>query len=156
MAMLRATFGMLVLAGLMLAAGSASAGTLRPLGKSDLCLTAEPTNQPGYKLSLKACANSEFQEFRKGQANVLIVAKACVEIIAVDKTRQNLIAAATQCRGLPGQSWTLSRAGLLVGANRLCLVPKGEPVEGGPIAIEQCAEDNAAALDQKWAVYGRL
>ena len=154
--MYRAAFGALVLAGLMLSAGAASAGTLRPLGKTDLCLTAEPTNQPGYKLSLKACTNSEFQEFRKGQANVLIVAKACVEIIAVDKTRQNLIAAATQCRGLPGQSWTLSRAGLLVGANRLCLVPKGEPVEGGAVSVEQCAEDNAAALDQKWAVYGRL
>jgi hypothetical protein len=141
----------------LLAALPVSAAQLRPVTKTDLCISANIVDQKvAGPATVEACSDQRLdQEIRKGDRNVLFVNGGCLQVVRFnDKPGFGVFAA--PCHGRDGQKWVLTGDGRFVSDTRKCLAVSGPLAAGSILEAAECADTPEAAGAQKWAVYGRF
>jgi hypothetical protein len=141
----------------LLAALPVSAAQLRPVTKTDLCISA---NIDGQKVSgpatVEACSELRVdQEFRKGDRDVLFVNGGCLQVVRY-KDKPSFGVFAAPCHGGDGQRWRLTGDGRFVSDTRKCLAISGALAAGSSLEAAECADKPENQAAQKWAVYGRF
>jgi hypothetical protein len=141
----------------VLATLPASAAQLRPVTKTDLCLSANLDEKiVKGPATVEACSEQRLdQEFRKGDRDVLYVNGGCLQVVR-HKDKPGLGVFAAPCHGGDGQRWRLTGDGRFVSDTRTCLTISGALTAGSILVAADCADKPEDQAAQKWAVYGRF
>jgi hypothetical protein len=163
----------LVLAGLSVVA---SAGELRPLEDTAVCLDSTTVLRDGIRrILLEPCNREETQNVRRGEKNTIYIGSLCLQAISIGppgskpgaesaaqveapaKVAPQLVyeVLAAPCTGGPGQRWTMSSDGRITSGEKLCL---GVEIKDTArrVTMVTCKEKTEDRTGQRWAIYGKF